>query len=58
MKQTIEQLNKALEHLQKAREEIEQGSWSGARYRADTEIIHATNRARHALELLKQEHEE
>ena len=56
--QAIEELEKALAHLEKAREEIEQGSWTGGIYKAHGEIIYATNSARHAVELLAQEKEE
>ena len=58
MQQAREELNKALGHLEKAREQIKQGSWSGAIDKADGEIIYATNSARHALELLEQKKEE
>ena len=45
-------------HLNKAREQVEQGTWSGATHKAHGEIIYAINSARHALELLKQKKEE
>ena len=44
-------------HLVKARERLEQGSWSGAAHKAHGEIIYAINSARHAMELLKEKEE-
>jgi len=45
-------------HLVKAREQIEQGGYFGATYKAHAEIIYAISSVGHAQELLKQNKEE
>ena len=58
MRETLEELNKALGHLENVSEQLEQQAWPEAADKAGREIIYAINFARHALELLTQLKEE
>lgn len=52
--QAIEELERALKHLENARDQLQQGPFC----KAEGEIIYAISCGKHALELLKQEKEE